>query len=281
MNREIQSRLLQISILTDNTDELEEILWAESHPSGLSCEMGRKKIIIYYPPERFPQKDFILRIRRLPYVERVISRIIYKKDWNSRWQRSVKPVKITDDFIIIPPFRKYMKSPYRRRKIIINPAMAFGTGHHESTLGIMRLIYRYREHIIGRSVADFGSGSGILSVFARLLGSGIADAYDFDPECGNALEENMKLNYIDGIRFFNRSIRSCRRKYDVIFANMLFGEISSNRNVIMRSVKKGGLIFFAGILQCEREEFIKLFNKFRLRDDLLLNDWVSFVFEKV
>ncbi len=281
MNREIQSRVIVIDTLSQDTDELEGIIWTQSQPSGISNEVNRNQILVYYPPEKFPQRAFIRKLASLPAVASVKSKVIFKRDWNRRWQLSVRPVRICDEFVIVPPFRKRVRNGRGVKKIIINPSMAFGTGHHESTLGIMRLIYRHKREIDGKRVADFGSGSGILSVFARMLGSGEVDAFDFDPECKSALEENMKLNNISGINFFNRSIRYVRKKYDIIFANMLFGEIASNKDIIQRSLKKNGLVFFAGILDCERSQFINLFSRLDLLDELIINEWRSFLFRRI
>ncbi|MCX7959624.1 MAG: 50S ribosomal protein L11 methyltransferase [Deltaproteobacteria bacterium] len=281
MSKRVQARVISVDFLSQDTDEIEGIIWSESEPSGLLNEVSKRQIVVYYPPDKFPARGFIRKLMSLPQVSSVKSSVVYQKDWNTRWQKSVKPVRISAGFIVVPPFRKYLKPDRRIKRIIINPAMAFGTGHHESTQGIMKLIYRHRERIKGKKTADFGSGSGILSIFARILGAGIVDAFDFDPECKRAISENMRLNKVSGINFFNKSIRCSRKSYDVIFANMLFGEIASNRDVIIRSLRKNGLVFFAGILDCEREKFINLFGRLKLADELLLNDWRSFLFEKI
>lgn len=281
MNKEIQTRVLKIETASEYSEDIENIIWGESQPSGVSCEVGKRQILVYYQASKFPNKDFIEKIKRLPSVVSVRTKVLYKKDWNSRWQRSVKPVLIAEDVVVLPPFKRYNKKYRNFMRIIINPAMAFGTGHHESTQGIMKLIYKNRHLIRSKSVVDFGSGSGILSIFARMLGSDIVDAYDLDPECMAATSENMSLNNIDGINFFNKPIKFCSKKYDVIFANMLFKEISSNKKVIEKSLKKGGLLFISGILLSEREELINLFNKLRLLNELALNDWISFVFRRI
>ncbi|MGC8928591.1 MAG: 50S ribosomal protein L11 methyltransferase [Myxococcota bacterium] len=281
MNREIQSRVLRIETVSDYSLDVEDIIWGESQPSGLSFEVGKRQMLVYYQPHKFPPRGFIERIKRLPSVASVSSKSLYKKDWNRRWQLLVKPVVIASNIVVVPPFKRYNRSYKGFRKIIINPAMAFGTGHHESTQGIMKLIYKYRHLIKSKHISDFGSGSGILSIFARMLGSDIVDAYDIDSECMAAIKENKVLNNIDGINFFNCSISCCRKRYDVIFANMLFKEISSSSKVIERSLKKGGLLFIAGILISERDELLGLFKRFELIDELVLNDWISFVFKKL
>ncbi len=281
MNRQIQAKVVAIDIRSQNTDELEGVIWTESQPAGLSNDVEKNKILIYYHPKNFPSRSFLNKILNFPVVISVKKRIIYKKDWNKKWQKSVKPVWIAKDVVIVPPFKKIKRRDKSITKIIINPAMAFGTGHHESTQGIMKMIYRHKDVIKGKKVADFGSGSGILSIFAKILGAKSVDAYDFDIECQKAIEENLRLNRINGIDFFRRSIRCVRRKYEIIFSNMLFGEIASNRDVILKSLKDNGLVFFAGILNCERSEFVMLFRDLKLIDELLINDWSSFLFKKI
>lgn len=278
MNREIQSKVIVISTISDDTEELDNLIWSESQPYGISNEVDKNRITIYYPVDKFPNQKFIEKLKSYPQVKSISEKVIYKKDWTKKWQRFFKPIRIADDFVIIPPFKKHLKAYCKEKRVIINPSMAFGTGHHESTQGILKLLYKYQGEIKSKRVADFGSGSGILSIFARMLGSGSIDAYDFDPECKKAIEENIRLNNIDGINFFNRPIKYVRKKYDVILANMLFNEIASNRNVFFRSVKKCSMIFIGGIMDCERESFLKLFKKFKLIDELILNDWRSFLF---
>ncbi len=279
MSKIISAKVLVIEADSPVFERLEDFVWVESKPSGLSYEINKKFLHIYYTPSKFPSKKFIEKLKQIGGVKSIRSDIVYEQDWNKKWQRSVRPVWITDDIVVVPPFKKKVDKR-NITKIIINPAMAFGTGHHESTQGIMNLIYRNRSLIRNRSIADFGSGSGILSIFARMLDSGKVDAYDFDPECKTAIYENMKLNKIKGINFFNKKIKSCKGKYDIIFANMLFGEISENKNIIIRSLNKNGYVFFSGILSCETGELLKLFGNMQLKDRIEINGWASLLMEK-
>lgn len=274
MNKVVAAKVLIVESDSQHFDELEDIIWGWSEPSGVSCEINKNSLYVYYPPARFPSDKFIEKLNQLPSIRSVKSRTLFRQDWNRRWQSSVKPVWITDRVVVVAPFHRSV-SRKGIKKIIINPAMAFGTGHHESTQGIMKLMYKHRSVIRGKRAADFGSGSGILSIFARMLGADMVDAYDCDPECSSAIYENIGLNKMDGINFYNRKIKGCSGRYEIIFANMLFGEIALNRRVIIRSLAREGYIFFAGILDCEIEQLLKLFCPMKPIDRIKLNDWVS------
>lgn len=274
MNKVVAARVLVVESDSQYFDELEDLIWGWSEPCGVSCEVNKNSLYVYYPPAKFPSGKFIEKLSQLRGIRSVKSRTLFTQDWNRRWQSSVKPVWITDRVVVVAPFHKGVLRK-GAKKIIINPAMAFGTGHHESTQGIMKLMYKHRSIIRGKRVGDFGSGSGILSIFARMLGAYMVDAYDCDVECRSAIYENIRLNGVDGINFYNRKIEGCRGRYEIIFANMLFGEIAQNKRVIVRSLVKEGYIFFAGVLDCESEQLLKLFYPMRLIDRINLNDWVS------
>lgn len=281
MNREISSKALEIDFVRGIEDWVEDIIWAESEPSGISSEINKNCVTVYYSPRRFPKKEFIERLKAIESIKSLRQKVIYKRDWNKKWQKSIKPVWIAEDIVILPPFKVNKKNLESVKKIIINPAMAFGTGHHESTQGIMRLMYIHSELFDKKGIADFGCGSGILSIFSRMLGSNVVDAYDFDPECRQAVRENTRLNGIRGIRFFQERVDRCKHKYDIILANMLFGEIMENRSTILKSLKKGGYLFLSGLLSVEREGILGAFKRFALVDELIINDWISLLLRKI
>jgi len=281
MNKEIAAKALEIAFIGDVEEEIENIIWAESSPSGISSEINKNSIVVYYPPERFPAEDFIEKLKSLCSIRSIKRKTIYKRDWNKKWQKGMQPVWIGEDMVVLPPFKAKVRGFEAKKKIIINPAMAFGTGHHESTQGIMKLMDRHSGLFNGRSVADFGCGSGILSIFSRMLNSKEVDAYDFDPECREAVRENIRLNRVEGINFYQERIERCEKRYDILLVNMLFGEIMENRKVIIRSLRKKGYLFLLGILNIEKGEILKAFKNFEPLDELVLNDWISLLLKKI
>ena len=118
------------------------------------------------------------------------------RDWNQSWIEGFQPIKVNRKLWVTPPWHEE-KIPTAQNTIIINPGNAFGTGTHESTFLVMKLMKKTL--CIGDKVLDLGCGSGILSIGAKKLGAAKVHAIDNDPEISVNLEENIKLNSVSDI----------------------------------------------------------------------------------
>ena len=139
-----------------------------------------------------------------------------EKDYVALVRRYFTPVKV-GDLTILPPWRKPRK---RGRTIVIEPGMAFGTGRHESTRLMIRMMDRVP--VEGRSVLDIGSGSGVLAVNAWLLGASSVAALDHDPLAAEAMKKACSLNDTPGILAMCADIAAVKGRFDVILANLDF-----------------------------------------------------------
>ena len=113
------------------------------------------------------------------------------RDWNESWIEGFQPIRVNSRLWITPPWH-VEKIPADHEKIIINPGNAFGTGTHESTFLVMKLIKNMLK--TGDKVLDLGCGSGILAITAKKLGASAVHAIDNDPEITDNLEENFERN---------------------------------------------------------------------------------------
>lgn len=122
---------------------------------------------------------------------RIATRRVSEDDWTGRWKTLVEPVRVSDRLLVAPPWSGVSRSD-GLVVVRINPGAGFGTGGHETTqLCLKQLEKRIRP---GDRVLDVGSGSGVLSIAAALLGASRATGVDIDPETiGNAVE-NARLN---------------------------------------------------------------------------------------
>ncbi|MGE4317878.1 MAG: 50S ribosomal protein L11 methyltransferase [Deferribacterales bacterium] len=168
--------------------------------------------------------------------------------WDTKWKEFIKPGNLTDSL-------KYIfdtDGVSDENTIIINPAMAFGTGTHATT----RCAARLAEPIVsGKTVADVGCGSGILAIAAAKRGATNLYAFDIDPDAlGNTIE-NIELNRCNNIKAWTGGIESLGVKTDVVIANI----ITSVLKMIHPSVLdiRPEYIVYSGILQEEYEEFMK------------------------
>jgi len=122
--------------------------------------------------------------------------IIKKQNWNEVWESNFEPVQV-DDFVGVragfhPPFKNVA------HEIVITPKMSFGTGHHATTYSVMQMMRSL--DCTGRSVLDFGTGTGILAILAEKLGATKILAVDNDDWCIKNASENTSINecqYID------------------------------------------------------------------------------------
>ena len=185
------------------------------------------------------QFDFSYKVRLLP-----------QQNWNAVWESNFKPL-ILDDFCGI---RAEFHVPIHQveHEIIIQPKMAFGTGHHATTLSVMQLMRNLP--IAGQRIFDYGCGTGILSILASKMGAEAIVALDYDPNSYENTQANCERNQIGNVVAHLGELDDLPvDTYDLILANI-------NRNVILKSlpslfqrVKKTGRVLISGFLDTDRE----------------------------
>ena len=173
--------------------------------------------------------------------------------WQSAWKEYFTPINVGDNFIILPSWLR--EQPCEgRKKIIIEPAFAFGTGHHATTrLCIASLDKVLSENRVKPNMRfmDLGCGSGILGIAAALSGlSGVGLDID-DLSIRNAIK-NAELNNIDTIRFVCGSIENdAVDRYDLIMANILAKPLIEMASDLTERLKKDGILILSGILDTQ------------------------------
>lgn len=151
------------------------------------------------------------------------------KDWNEEWEKNFfQPILIGDRCVIHSTFHKDV--PRTEYDIVINPQMAFGTGHHETTSLIIGELLD--NDLRGKALLDMGCGTSILAILARMRGAAPCTAIDIDEWCVRNSLENIALNGVDGISVFQGDASSLADKgpFDVVIANI-------NRNILLNDMK--------------------------------------------
>lgn len=151
------------------------------------------------------------------------------KDWNEEWEKNFfQPILIGDRCVIHSTFHKDV--PRTEYDIVINPQMAFGTGHHETTSLIIGELLD--NDLRGKALLDMGCGTSILAILARMRGAAPCTAIDIDEWCVRNSLENIALNGVDGINVFQGDASSLADKgpFDVVIANI-------NRNILLNDMK--------------------------------------------
>jgi len=196
------------------------------------------------------------------------------------WKDILKAVKVTDKIVIRPPWEKY-ESEDEQIVIVINPSMAFGTGHHEST----RLCIEALEKTILTdkvdSVLDVGCGSGILSIVAAKLGVKNILAFDTDPVSIDESKKNIEYNEITkGIKTRCCDIEEIEGNFDLILANVYVEPLLNMRDAIKSRLNKDGKVILSGFQDFREKELISGYEAagFKLMNKYVDGEWVSAVF---
>lgn len=179
--------------------------------------------------------------------------LIPKKNWNEVWESNFEPIEISNQVYVRATF--HPQKPNVNYEIVIDPKMAFGTGHHQTTAMIME--YLLETNLADAEVLDMGSGTGILAILASKLGAKNLVAIDNDEVCYQSTLENSELNQIKNIEAACGSKEAIpKRKFDIILANI-------NRNILMDQMHKyaeilkvGGMIFLCGFYETPDLEII-------------------------
>lgn len=223
--------------------------------------------------------DGLLQMEQLADVRILNNELIPDQDWNATWEASYEPAIIDDTCRIRAPFHE-PDSSYKY-DLCIEPKMSFGTAHHETTSQIIKLMLA--EDFKGKDVLDMGSGTGVLAILARKLGSAMTVAIDNDEWAYRNALDNIKMNDENDIVVELGDANSLNdRQFDIIIANI-------NRNILLRDMKeyvkclkKNGKIFFSGFYESDLVLIRKESERLGLSylNHVKKNEWTAAVFVK-
>ena len=189
-----------------------------------------------------------------------IVRRIVDPGWSTLWMKRFGPFRVGRRMLIVPPWNR--ENQRSRTTIVIQPAQAFGTGHHPTTAGALRAV----ESIVGarapKSILDAGTGSGVLAIAAAMLAKrdGLEReiiAIDIDPTALENARLNARLNAVEkSIRFSSVPLASIHRHFDLIAANILSHTLIELAPHLKRLVAPGGRLILGGFLADEAAEVL-------------------------
>lgn len=201
---------------------------------------------------------------------------IESTNWNELWESNYEPIEVDDFCYVHAPFHK-VKNGFKHT-IQINPRMAFGTGHHETTFLMMKMIEQI--DLNGQSVLDLGCGSGILAILAMYEGADLALAVDIDSNAVETLDENFTVNNTKQIVSRIGTIHDVTEKFDIIFANINRNVLTTDAEKICNQLVKNGLLVLSGFYEQDVDLISETYSKYGLKPKKMLskNNWVSVIF---
>ncbi|MBP1680090.1 MAG: ribosomal protein methyltransferase [Proteobacteria bacterium] len=195
------------------------------------------------------------------------------EDWIAQYRNSVQPLHV-NDFYIHP---SWVEGVEGKKNIIIDPALAFGSGHHETTYGCLLLLQNYVNE--GTELLDVGCGSGILSIAARKCGA-IVDLCDTDEQATQSAQENFKLNHESFNRIWTGSVQKRAKEYDVVVANIIADVLIMLSSDLQKAVKKDGLLILSGILDKYVDKVEQKFSSMKLVEKYQKEEWFTLVLQR-
>jgi ribosomal protein L11 methyltransferase len=205
--------------------------------------------------------------------------IIKEENWNAVWESNFEPVRVGDFVGIRANFHPSF-DPKVQYEIQITPKMSFGTGHHATTFTVMQLMENL--DFRGKSVYDFGTGTGILAILAEMLGASEVLAVDNDPWCIENSEENLQANGSSKITIQLVDAAFQPRDFDIIIANVNRHIIEANLEALSQVSNSNSTLILSGLLIEDQYDIISLAqkNNWQFIQSQPLDGWVSLLFNK-
>jgi len=274
---------LTCKITSENIELVREILTQQLADVGFeSFEETTDGVKAYIPDKDYSDAllsalpSDVMGIGKVEYVKSVIK----DQNWNAEWEKNFQPVLIADKCYIRAPFHAQMPSiPY---EIVMEPKMAFGTGHHETTSLMIELMLTL--DFSEKQVLDMGCGTGVLAIMASMLKAKHILAIDIDEWAFRSTIENSTMNGILNITAKQGDIDLISdKRFDVVLANI-------NRNILLHQITyysvalvPTGLLLMSGIYQNDLAIIRQTTedNGFRYKLTIEKNNWIAILFEKM
>jgi len=211
--------------------------------------------------------DFTYLVKDIPH-----------QNWNEIWESNFEPLQVANRCYIRATFHE--PHPEFEYEIVIDPKMAFGTGHHQTTALMME--FMLEENFSDKLVLDMGCGTGILAILASKLGAKEIVGIDYDEICYDSIIENSGLNSTTNIKALLGSKEVIPNfNFDIILANI-------NRNILLDQLERyaevsapGGLLFLSGFYESPDLDILKekcISIGFQYLQHKELNNWVAVKF---
>lgn len=204
--------------------------------------------------------------------------------WHEQWRGHFPPIHVGFSFLILPPWET-PPTQTDRKVIVIDPSMAFGTGHHVTTQGCLGAIESLNiSYGPPRRALDVGTGSGILAIALARLGCSDVWAIDTDPIALDETRKNLSTNSIgSGIRLSKENIESLPGPFPLLVANLFAKTIIDIAPTLVNAVASLGYAILSGIQieQAPEVEAAFMAPTWKLVSRLDREEWVTLVYRRL
>ena len=258
-----------------------EILMAGLSEIGFeSFEETEDSVLAYIPEKDFDEEK--LKIIDFHSDTEPFHELIEDQNWNAVWESNYNPVLIAG--------RVYIRAPFHDKRndvdfdIVINPKMAFGTAHHETTALMIEYLLEEQNNIRAKTLLDMGCGTGVLAILASLMGAGEILAVDNDKWSYESTGENRAINQTPQViaKLGDASSLPKTESFDYVLANINKNILLNDMEAYHRCLKKGGNIWFSGFYETDLEDIKRKAEDLGMTflDHKVKNNWTAARFVK-
>ncbi|MBQ3555059.1 MAG: 50S ribosomal protein L11 methyltransferase [Bacteroidales bacterium] len=275
----IETTLIITPYSEDAADVMAALLANENYETFIPSENGVKCYIL---KENYSEKIVTDAIAQNPFDCTITynSIEVENEDWNKTWvEESFTPIYIGNECVIHSPKDILQITP--KYDILINPIMAFGSGHHQTTSMMTQWILE--EDVKDKDVLDMGCGTAILAIAATKCGAKNVCAIDIDERAYNNAIDNAALNQCNNMDIRLGGAEAIGNStFDIILANINKNILISDMNIYTNAMNKGGLLFISGFYSSDIEDITSeaLKYNFKLINQKEKDDWVSLKLQK-
>ncbi|HLP18185.1 MAG TPA: 50S ribosomal protein L11 methyltransferase [Bacteroidota bacterium] len=237
-------------VVTDEVRDLLPALFNElgfegfvEEPNGFHCYITQD---LYTDDVKQQLADILNTVFHAPDALASVTEL-KERNWNEEWERTIKPIWVTESLVIAPTWEP-VEEAEGRTVIVIDPKMSFGTGYHETTRLMLRMMQTHMP--VRTTVLDVGTGTGVLAIAAVKLGACSAIGVDIDEWSADNGNENIERNKLQGsveIRIGSLDVVP-ESAFDVILANILRSTIIELLPGMCAKLGSGGMLFLSGLL---------------------------------
>lgn len=271
----MQNKYYELTVKVDDTF-VEFIADFIANIAGDGVELGTGTIIVRSESDLTYVKDALISLEGTLGGNIHMEYTLEEKenqDWIKAYQDSIEPIE-AGKFYIFPSW-------YTPKEDLINikidPALAFGSGHHATTYSCLGAISEYIK--AGDRVIDVGCGSGILGLACKKLDASV-ELCDTDPISVESTQKNFSLNEEQYDKLWEGSANQAEGTYDVVIANIIADVLKFIAKDLKQATKTNGYLILSGILDKKEESVQESFSDLTLRKRILKDEWVTLVYKK-
>lgn len=256
---------IELNIQLTPKDPWSDIVIAELSEQGFDSFVNTDEGLLAYAPITINSEEVVKQSvlgNPVGFQCKIIKTVIPHQNWNAEWEKNFSPVVIEEYATILAPFHDAKDAV--GMKVIIQPQMSFGTGHHQTTWMMTKALFELDE--MPSVVLDMGAGTGVLAVYAEKLGAKEVVAIDIEAWSAENARENVERNECSNVECLCGDIDLVEgRNFGLIIANINKNILKQHMEVYSNALETKGMLLLSGFFVTDVEEMTRYCEAYKLK----------------